>query len=806
MSLVFLKNDTNQSDFDANQHMKPYDWLNNFDTPLILPPDSQVAYISSTMERDKVVNFEGDDANIWIQIGDPQLSIPMPLQLNTDNTSAGTSTWTDIAAKFGGYNCLGNADFMSDGLTGGMTGSYNISTKKLDATLQQRLQPLLDGVFVNRGNGSLPSTWSGLNQQNMIVENTTQPYVGQPVGEVGSSTTAVGALFDNGWSEYKIVAGGKTLGSPITIQDNSWACCRSKTGIKRTCFNTTWSPTELGGRIQFRGDIRNGAQGQTANSESIPYICGLNSLQAIQSAEDFGTPFIDGNALNGVGFQDSDYHPTVIGVRIADGKIYVEIMETEIDLDETQNLQFGVWGRCEEEPTFPPNAYSPTGMRIVDEIEIDDFLAAAPNNPDYAGAATTQPYFNIAQATPAANEQNKITFTIKWTTPYTFQVWAGTGFDERRGTYSGRAINGGNQYAAGTDYVDTYSILYDSKTGATFTNDTPTPTKSCFFPRIFGDMGAVAFLDRRNTVQMRGNFDTIKCFPDTPPTNYLSYDDTISGLPMGKCMIPTAQLGLNPQDYPNCYRLQPLNSSQLFPAVADAATTAYDFNDGTVIAGNKGMSDEVPTTVVGQLKVLTSIEQFQKWFRKPAILQLADYIWKPINTSPNTLIGVIMGWIKPVDDGMLDFQYLVATDVENFIIGGAEAVGESEIYNSVHIQLTNLPINGRNGMTSTKTSTIAVIHNAVTTSIIQGRDSRLYNHYAYEKNWIDLNNVAEMTLDQLRVYISGDDNAPANWLAPESKSDVLIMFRQKPAADGGISTQPINKFGLLPGTGQTRLN
>jgi hypothetical protein len=60
MSLVFLKNDTTQNDFDANQHMKPYDWLNNFDTPLILPPDSQVAYISSTMERDKVVNFEGD--------------------------------------------------------------------------------------------------------------------------------------------------------------------------------------------------------------------------------------------------------------------------------------------------------------------------------------------------------------------------------------------------------------------------------------------------------------------------------------------------------------------------------------------------------------------------------------------------------------------------------------------------------------------------------------------------------------------------------------------------------------------------
>ena len=51
--------------------------------------------------------------------------------------------------------------------------------------------------------------------------------------------------------------------------------------------------------------------------------------------------------------------------------------------------------------------------------------------------------------------------------------------------------------------------------------------------------------------------------------------------------------------------------------------------------------------------------------------------------------------------------------------------------------------------------------------------------------------------------MSDDANQPARFL--NGKSDVLVMFRQKPAADRGISTQPINKFGMLPGMGQTTI-
>mgnify|MGYP003654115703 FL=1 len=64
-----------------------------------------------------------------------------------------------------------------------------------------------------------------------------------------------------------------------------------------------------------------------------------------------------------------------------------------------------------------------------------------------------------------------------------------------------------------------------------------------------------------------------------------------------------------------------------------------------------------------------------------------------------------------------------------------------------------------------------------------------------------MNNVAEMTLNELRVYISNDANRPATYLV--DKSDVVIMFRKRPESDTGVSRQVINKGGVYSSNGMT---
>tara|TARA_R110000737_G_scaffold11931_4_gene27876 strand:+ start:1001 stop:3445 length:2445 start_codon:yes stop_codon:yes gene_type:complete len=794
MSLIFLKNDTNSTFSTANDHMKPYDWANNFDTPLVLPVDSQVAYISSTMSRDKVINFTAPQDNLFVQVGPGQLNIPMPLPLTTAPGS--TDTWSDVANRMTAFNGLGNSDFMFDGKTGGFTGVYDATTKKFSASLAQRLQPDVQEVWANRGDLQV-SVWDGKNDTGMINENG----IAGGVSATSAVAGGAGTKWDVGWKQFTLAAGGNGAGDALTYVDDRFSLMRSRTGIKRTCFDPV-NPLELGGQVQFRGSMNTGAFGATPRSNSLPYICGLNSLQAINEANGAITGgFINNNTINGT---SANYAltPNVVQVRFENGSMIVEIMETQNDYSIGQadlgQLQFGTWGRCEEDPTLPVNNYAPYGMRIIESIDIDTWLTSALNQPHNTGGQATQPYYNLFQADLVANDQNKITIIIRWTTPYTFQVLAGTGFDAREGIYKGTIIAGGNQYAPGTGYDNTYSILYDSKTGGTWgTNLTGDATKSLFIPRYFGDMGLNCYIDRRNLIQSRGNYDVIKCFPDdTTGTLLSSYDATLRGLPLGLNM-QTPEIGAF--DFLNVARLIPKTSTQILPAIPQITTTALDFNDGTTTASNTGMSDEIPTLVVGPLRQATSIAKFQNWWEKPIILADVVNTWKPINAQPAINIGVILGWIKSTDDGMVDMALNAPNDVSLYIQTGLEDVGESETYQSVHIQLTNLPITGKNGMTSGQTSTIAVIHNPV--SSVGIGDLKIYNHYAPVKNWIDLNNFSEMTINYIRAYVSDDANRPATFL--KDGSDILIMFRQKPAIDGGVSTQPISKFGLTPATGQT---
>jgi hypothetical protein len=84
MSLIFLKND-DESVIDGRPNgMKPYRWSNYFTQPIKIPPNAQVAYVSSSFSLNPNDEIEGNPYGVVI--GDPCLNPTIPLYLPTQNT------------------------------------------------------------------------------------------------------------------------------------------------------------------------------------------------------------------------------------------------------------------------------------------------------------------------------------------------------------------------------------------------------------------------------------------------------------------------------------------------------------------------------------------------------------------------------------------------------------------------------------------------------------------------------------------------------------------------------------------------
>ena len=240
MSLVFLKNDTNNATPGANDHMKPYAWSNYFDTPLVLPPDSQVAYISSTMSRNQVIDFPAPNNVFWLQTGESQMNLPFPIILDTTTST----TWEDVTNQITANAFTGQTDYMYDGLTGGLKSTYNPTTKKIDIKLTQRLQPAVQGVWANRG-GVLPAAWSGLNQTGLGAAASLNGGIPTNFLLNGGATT----LWDCGWFVNDLAAGGLPTANPVEYRNNNFTGFTTQTGIKRSVDNIAL--TGVGGRSPF---------------------------------------------------------------------------------------------------------------------------------------------------------------------------------------------------------------------------------------------------------------------------------------------------------------------------------------------------------------------------------------------------------------------------------------------------------------------------------------------------------------------------------------------------------------------------
>ena len=147
--------------------------------------------------------------------------------------------------------------------------------------------------------------------------------------------------------------------------------------------------------------------------------------------------------------------------------------------------------------------------------------------------------------------------------------------------------------------------------------------------------------------------------------------------------------------------------------------------------------------------------------------------------SPDVHIGDILGFEGA--PSVLNNNIIGPPAVPYVLYGlnGGHTIHLTERVNSLHIQLTNLAIQSQNGVRSTQNKTIAVV--ATQDAYIQNdplNSNNIYNDTAPVINWIDLNNFNEIELNKIDVLITYDDNTEATSL--ENRSDITIMFRQKP--------------------------
>ena len=77
MSIVFTKNQDQSQVSGRPSGLLPYRWSNYFTQPIKIPPNSQVAYISSTFNLNQNGNIQ--DNPMYMTIGEPALNMPIPL-------------------------------------------------------------------------------------------------------------------------------------------------------------------------------------------------------------------------------------------------------------------------------------------------------------------------------------------------------------------------------------------------------------------------------------------------------------------------------------------------------------------------------------------------------------------------------------------------------------------------------------------------------------------------------------------------------------------------------------------------------
>jgi len=220
-----------------------------------------------------------------------------------------------------------------------------------------------------------------------------------------------------------------------------------------------------------------------------------------------------------------------------------------------------------------------------------------------------------------------------------------------------------------------------------------------------------------------------------------------------------------------------------FPIVAGdlAEVGRWDFNDpevnwdGNLIVPLLGVAEgtDVITPNAGDPYLTKEISFLADTFSNkltPAELQIWQNDYRK-GAIQQTDWGTPMGFMQP------EFTLAPSLTIPGIFFYQAENVPTvSNQIPTCHIQLTGFGIGSRNGVVSNNVKDIAVIPTFVANE--DPTNTQLFYSSPYE-NRININNLEELTVNQIDVLITSDTNQPATFLNEESL--IVVKIHDNPA-------------------------
>lgn len=793
MSLVFLKNDDNSRDNNpgtTDPHLLPYRWSNYFTNPIRVPRNAQVGYIKSSFQQ-KQTGFV-DDTKIFMLQGMPELNPTIPLFLTGGPVSDWKGVLSGISRLCNQYTYDGN--FTSDYKTANVVEGVlqierNYGWNWLITSANRCIIRLDQRPFEDVGNQGWNSGGyngaAGLNTLN--IENVDynmyavdSPYwvnsggvdgVGFPdpsfrvnytFGSTATTPAGFAAFYDCGWGGFSTSSNGYGIGSgnPQVVPafdgqvtgtggKGFFGMVSSRTGIKQ--YTGGIAPVAQGGDgaggagHAFNGSgycvktFRNFPQTFGDNDYPAPngivanrglYVGGYSSfgLQSTQMMENMpGATSLSDSLSKYVERMDlnSSVNPT-----IAEGAVPRYLIGCDIEIGET-----GTPG--EQFPELVVRVLDPDGPPGQSRY----FVAGGVDLTTAAAAAGVS--LNSSGPMPAGKVPGNLAVRFRWSSPYCiaveycFQYLQETDLPFAPGTAGGNPM---------TEWV----LLYDM-------NQDPAVNPQILIPGYFGDLTLVEYpVGNLDETCRKGFFDYRKSYRILANQS-LALDLDMTPLPStsfyeGRSLDELKTLCIN------------TTGGGTTPTPRLVGLTPETFNADGI--SQKEVSIVMnPVSSVGDLQLNQTLLGDEYFFLNSPDVHIGDVLG--FEGAPTQLNNNIIG--PPAVPYVL------------YGVNGGHTIHLTERVNSLHIQLTNIAIQSQNGVRSTQNKTIAVV--ATQDAYIQNdplNSNNIYNDTAPVINWIDLNNYNEIELNKIDVLITYDDNTEATSL--ENRSDVTIMFRQKPAA------------------------
>jgi len=165
MSLVFCKNKDNSQISAQPSSLLPYRWSNYYTQPIKIPPNSQVAYVSSTFNMNTTGRIQ-DETYMYFLIGQPELNAHIPIKPPDDNVDDWAqelnflgslcnnytcdATYTDVNNKSAIYEGVIQNQFIQGGTSGETSCGWNFLYRN-DDKVDVRVNPRYVNNVFNQG-------------------------------------------------------------------------------------------------------------------------------------------------------------------------------------------------------------------------------------------------------------------------------------------------------------------------------------------------------------------------------------------------------------------------------------------------------------------------------------------------------------------------------------------------------------------------------------------------------------------------------------------------------------------------------